>query len=297
MELKVINDVGCYNSHPMPQRGYAKALSVAGSDSSAGAGIQADLKTFSALGVYGATAITAVTAQNTQGVFAIEALSPKIVYDQIVRVAEDLDPAAIKIGMLANAEVAEAVADALALISRPIILDPVMVSSSGHRLLSVEAQEVVVRRLLPISELVTPNIPEMAALTGMPLRSEDEKLLAAKSLIDLGARAVLLKGGHEEGNFKTDLLYRPSCGGVESLSFTMPTVNTKNVHGTGCTLSAAIAAFRALGYPLAEALREAKSYIAQAIAAGADVVVGHGHGPVNHLFNPRKLESYVKQEL
>lgn len=292
MELQLNNKEGRQHSPRKPQKHYRAVLSIAGSDSSGGAGIQADLKTFSALGVYGATAITAITAQNTVGVHSQFAIAPEMVQSQIVAVVEDIEPAVIKIGMLANAEVATAVADALSRYSTPIILDPVMVSSSGHRLLSVEAEEVVKRRLLPMATLITPNIPEMEALTSMPLTTLDEKLAAARHLIALGARAVLLKGGHEDGDIKTDILYRESSEGIVTSYFSAPTIATRNIHGTGCTLSSAIAAYVSRGLKLEEAVREAKNYVYEAIRAGADVSIGRGFGPVNHLFNPLKLETY-----
>lgn len=292
MELKVNNDKGGANSFRRPKKRYRAVLSIAGSDSSGGAGIQADLKTFSSLGVYGATAITAITAQNTVGVHSQLAIAPEMVQSQIVAVMEDIEPAVIKIGMLANTEVATAVADVLSRYSIPIILDPVMVSSSGHRLLSVEAEEVVKSRLLPMATLITPNIPEMVALTSMPLTTLDEKLAAARHLIALGARAVLLKGGHEEGDIKTDILYQNSAEGIITSHFSAPTIATCNIHGTGCTLSSAIAAYVARGLKLEDAVREAKAYLYEAIKAGADIAIGRGFGPVNHLFDPLKLETY-----
>ncbi len=295
MNLKVNNDKGCANSPRRLQKHYRAVLSIAGSDSSGGAGIQADLKTFSSLGVYGATAITAITAQNTLGVHAQLAISPEMVHSQIVAVVEDIAPSVIKVGMLANKDVATAVADALSRYNIPTILDPVMVSSSGHRLLAVDAQEVVKERLLPLSTLVTPNIPEMEALTAMPLTNVDEKLLAAKYLLSLGAGAVLLKGGHEEGDTKCDILYQLGANGIEITHFSTATIATKNIHGTGCTLSSAIAAYMARGLSLEDAVREAKTYIYEAIKAGADISIGRGFGPVNHLFDPQKLESYEER--
>lgn len=270
-------------------------LSIAGSDSSGGAGIQADLKTFSALGVYGATAITAITAQNTKGVNSQLAISPEMVYNQIVAVVEDIAPSAIKIGMLANKEIATVVADALSRYNIPTILDPVMVSSSGHRLLSLDAQEVVKERLLPLSTLVTPNIPEMEALTAMSLTTAEEKLTAAQYLLSLGAQAVLLKGGHEEGDTKCDTLYELDGSNITQLHLSTPTVATKNIHGTGCTLSSAIAAFMTRGLALREAVQEAKNYITEAIISGADIAIGNGFGPVNHLFNPLPMQVYEER--
>lgn len=271
------------------KKSYPTVLSIAGSDSGGGAGIQADLKTFSSLGVYGATAITAITAQNTQGVHSQFALPPQMVYDQIIAVMEDIHPSVIKIGMLSNVQVATVVADALKRYSIPIILDPVMVSSSGHRLLSAEAQEVLKERLLPMAQLVTPNIPEMEALSDMPLLTISDKYNAAKHLLSLGVQSVLLKGGHEEREVKVDILYQKSPQGIVTCSFSSDTLNTRNIHGTGCTLSSAIAAYMARGLTLKEAVSSAKIYITEAIKAGADISVGKGYGPVNHLFNPLKM--------
>ena len=271
------------------QKSYPIVLSIAGSDSSGGAGIQADLKTFSSLGVYGATAITAITAQNTQGVHSQLVIPPQMVYDQIVAVIEDLHPSVIKIGMLSNAEIVRTVAEALSHYSIPIILDPVIVSSSGHRLLSLEAQEVLKQKLLPISTLITPNIPEMLALTSMSLTSFSDKEKAAHHLMDYGVNAILLKGGHEEGNTKTDILFTKSTNGIQSSTFSADTISTQNIHGTGCTLSSAITAFMARGLDMHQAISHAKDYITQAITAGANIKIGHGFGPVNHGFNPLKM--------
>ena len=272
-----------------PQKTYPIVLSVAGSDSSGGAGIQADLKTFSALGVYGATAITAITAQNTQGVISQQALSPQMVYEQITAVVDDLSPTVVKIGMLSNVEIVHAVANALGQYSLTTILDPVMVSSSGHRLLSFEGQDALKEKLLPMATLITPNIPEMEALTGMSLTTFDEKQKAAHYLIDSGAKAILLKGGHEEGDIKTDILYSVHEGEMQIDTFASDTIPSKNIHGTGCTLSSAIAALMARGYALPNAVSEAKRYVSEAIRSGADIKIGHGFGPVNHGFNPLKM--------
>lgn len=276
---------------------YPVVLSIAGSDSSGGAGIQADLKTFSALGVYGATAITAITAQNTQGVHSQLAIDPQMVYEQIVAVVEDLHPSFIKIGMLSNADIVRVVAKALSRYTIPVILDPVIVSSTGHRLLSIEAQEVIKSQLLPLSLLVTPNIPEMEALTNHLVDTYEHKVEASKILFDYGAKAILLKGGHEEGERKSDILFTNSQSGVESEIFASESVATPNTHGTGCTLSSAIAAFMARGCGMVEAIAEAKSFITEAIRSGADIVIGHGIGPVNHGFNPKQMMAYERREL
>ena len=268
---------------------YPVVLSIAGSDSSGGAGIQADLKTFSALGVYGATAITAITAQNTQGVHSQFALDPKIVYEQIVAVIDDIHPQAIKIGMLSNTDIVVAVADALSKYSIPIILDPVIVSSSGHRLLSIDAIDAMKERLFHMATLLTPNLPEMYALTNLPLNSDKEKREAAHFLMNYGINAILLKGGHEAGEIKRDILYIKSNDEMNISYLSSPTIKTKNIHGTGCTLSSAITAFIARGLCLEDAIAKAKEYITNAIRYGADIEIGKGYGPINHNFNPLKM--------
>lgn len=270
-------------------KSYPIALSIAGSDSSGGAGIQADIKTFSALGVYGVTAITAITAQNTLGVHSQLAIDPQMVYDQICAVVDDLHPQVVKIGMLSNEGIVLAVAEALRKYQLPVILDPVIISTSGHRLLSEDAQEVLKHKLLPLSTLVTPNIPEMSTLTAMPLATFEDKERAAQHLMQYGATSVLLKGGHEEGDTKSDILFSMSPSGVQSTIFSSQTIQTRNTHGTGCTLSAAIAAFMARGLSVGDAVAEAKRYVTEAILSGADVSMGGGFGPVNHGFNPLKM--------
>lgn len=270
-------------------KSYPIALSIAGSDSSGGAGIQADIKTFSALGVYGATAITAITAQNTLGVHSQLAIDPQMVYDQICAVVDDLHLQVVKIGMLSNEGIVRAVAEALRKYQLPVILDPVIISTSGHRLLSEDAQEVLKHKLLPLSTLVTPNIPEMSTLTAMPLATFEDKERAAQYLMQYGATSVLLKGGHEEGDTKSDILFSMSPSGVQSTIFSSQTIQTRNTHGTGCTLSAAIAAFMARGLSVGDAVAEAKRYVSEAILSGADVSMGGGFGPVNHGFNPVKM--------
>ena len=270
-------------------KSYPIVLSIAGSDSSGGAGIQADIKTFSALGVYGATAITAITAQNTLGVFSQSHLDPKLVYEQICCVMDDLRPSVVKIGMLANTEIVRSVADALSKYKVTIVLDPVMVSTSGHRLLSVEARDVIKERLLPMSSVITPNIPEMIELTEMTLSNMTEKETAAKHLLDLGVGYVLLKGGHEEGATKTDFLFYFDSDKLVTKAFSSETVVTKNTHGTGCTLSSAIASFIAKGFSVEESVAKAKQYVSDAIFHGAEISIGNGHGPINHSFNPQKM--------
>ena len=274
------------------RREYRVVLSIAGSDSSGGAGIQADLKTLSALGVYGATAITAITAQNTLGVHSQFSIAPHMVYDQIIAVMDDLSPSVIKIGMLSNAEIVVAVTEALSQYSIPIILDPVTVSTSGHRLLSLEAEGVLKQSLLPMAMLVTPNIPEIEALAEITITTYEDKVRAAERLFHYGTKAILLKGGHEEGDTKSDILFTNTPSGIHSTLYTSDTISTRNTHGTGCTLSSAIAAYIARGYKLEEAISLAKEYVTESIRHGADIAIGHGFGPVNHGFNPQKMLTY-----
>jgi hydroxymethylpyrimidine/phosphomethylpyrimidine kinase len=258
----------------------AIALTIAGSDSSGGAGIQADLKTFSALGVYGASVITALTAQNTRGVSAIHDVPADFVTAQMEAVFSDLDVAATKIGMLSQLRVIEAVADGLARYRQSkVVLDPVMVAASGDRLLAPDAIDVLRRALIPRALVITPNLPEAATLldTGVA-QSESDMRRQGEKLMALGARAVLIKGGHGTGAESVDYLIEP--GAVVRLA--AERIATKNTHGTGCTLSSAIAAGLAKGRSLAEAVRQAKAYVTAAIAAADRIRIGHGHGPVHH---------------
>lgn len=263
---------------------YIPVLSIAGSDSSGGAGIQADIKTMSALGAYAMTAITAITVQNTLGVTAVQAIRPEIITGQIDAVFADIPPRAVKIGMLFNAATASAVADALACHHAPnIVLDPVMISTSGSRLLAEDAIEVIVRRLIPIADIITPNAMEAEALTGTT-----DPALQIERLLAKGARAILIKGGDTDtaNDTVTDWLHTAQEGTVRIDS---PRIRSVNTHGTGCTLSSAIASFLAMGCPVAEAVFKAKEYITDAISAGSKVSAGHGHGPVNHFFHPLPL--------
>lgn len=268
-------------------RRYFTVLTIAGSDPSGGAGIQADLKTMSALGCYGMSVITSLTAQNTTGVRSVMAASPEIVRDQIDMVMEDIPPLAVKTGMLCNAEVAAAVAERLAAY-RPdfLVVDPVMISTSGARLLSEDAVKVITERIFPLATLITPNLNEARALTG-----QDTPEAQAASFRAMGCRNILLKGGDStDPIYKTDLLYLE--GVEEPMVLRADAVETVNTHGTGCTLSSAIACYLALGHQLADAVRHAKAYITEALREGAFVTVGSGHGPVNHLFAPRRLKNY-----
>jgi hydroxymethylpyrimidine/phosphomethylpyrimidine kinase len=255
------------------------ALTIAGSDSGGGAGIQADLKTFSALGVFGASVLTAVTAQNTHGVRDVEVLSPRIVGAQIDAVMSDLAVGAIKIGMAASAPVIETIAGRLAIVSQPVVLDPVMVATAGDRLLAEDAVAALREGLVPLATLVTPNLPEAALLSGLRM-AEDEAAMArqAEAMMEAGARAVLIKGGHLTGAESVDLLF----DGETMHRLSAKRVATRNDHGTGCTLSAAIAARLALGDTLQEAVSAAKDYLTQALAHADELTIGSGRGPVHH---------------
>lgn len=258
----------------------AIALTIAGSDSGGGAGIQADLKAMSALGVYGASVITAVTAQNTRAVTAVHAIPVPVIRAQIDAVLGDLDVKAIKIGMLATPEIIGAVADAIAGFQGPIVLDPVMVAKSGDALLAEAAVASLRDRLLPRATLLTPNLPEAARLLGVAdAATLDDMADQAQALLALGAGAVLMKGGHGRGTVCRDLLVTQVGVLVE---LTAPRLATKNTHGTGCTLSSAIAAGLAKGLTLTSAVQEAHTYLQGAINAADDLRVGHGHGPVHH---------------
>jgi hydroxymethylpyrimidine/phosphomethylpyrimidine kinase len=256
------------------------AVTIAGSDSGGGAGIQADMKTFAALGVYGASVITALTAQNTHGVFGIHDVPREFIRAQIDAVFSDLKVDAVKIGMLSHPAVIEVVAAGLDKYQqKKVVLDPVMVATSGDRLLAADAVEVLRRELIPRALVITPNLPEAAALLDAPI-AESETMMREQGerLLALGAKAVLIKGGHAGGAQSVDLLVEPTA--VARLA--SERVATKNTHGTGCTLSAAIAAGLARGQNLADAVREAKAYVTGAIAAADRLDVGTGHGPVHH---------------
>jgi len=262
------------------------ALTIAGSDSSGGAGIQADLKSFTAFGVYGASVLTALTAQNTRGVDDVLAVPPEFVTAQLNAVLSDLVVGAAKTGMLANAGIIFAVAEVLERHARlPLVCDPVMVATSGDVLLEPDAIDAMKQRLIPRAALITPNIPEAARLLGCPEAADiDEMTRQARALRGLGCGAVLLKGGHCGNDSAVDILVH--TGGVTPLE--APRIPTPNTHGTGCTLAAAITALLAAGDPLEQAVRRAKMYVWRALEAGAGLVIGHGSGPVDHLFAIRR---------
>lgn len=268
---------------------YPKVLTIAGSDSGAGAGIQADIKAISACGAYATTAITAITAQNTLGVEAVFPLPAEIVAAQITTVMNDIGADAIKIGMLQSAEIIKTVAKTLASYScKNIVLDPVMVSTSGHKLMAPEAIETLKKYLLYNTRLITPNIPETEVLLGCKIKTLEEMTDCAQK-ISQGKVSVLLKAGHCEGNELTDVLYNNET--KEIMYLKSPRIETKNTHGTGCTLSSAIAAFLAQNYSLNDAVGKAKEYLHKALKSGSNYSIGGGHGPVNHFFNNTPLFS------
>jgi len=257
-------------------------MTIAGSDPSAGAGIQADLKTFSALNVYGTTVITALTAQNTRGISGIEPVRPGFVRDQINAIFDDMPVDAVKIGMLGSAEIIAAVASALKS-HKPahVVVDPVMVSSSGRRLLSRQAIEAMIADIFPLASLLTPNLDEAAVLLDEPVLHDQEEMdKCAAKIARMGVAGVLLKGGHLKGQKAVDVLY----AGDEIAHFSAERINTKNTHGTGCTLSAAIAAFLAQGHDLSQAIGKAKTYTTGAIKAADELNTGEGAGPLNHFW-------------
>lgn len=264
----------------------ARVLSIAGSDSGGGAGVQADLKTAAALGCYGMTAITAITAQNTLGVQAIHALPPALLAQQIDAVVEDIGADAVKIGMLHEPEVVRVVAAAIRRHRlRNVVLDPVMVATSGDRLITAPTMRVLVDELFPLACVVTPNLDEAAWLLGRGIDAAAQLEDAARALQALGAPALLLKGGHLAGAEVVDLLLPASP--AAPVRWSSPRIASRNTHGTGCTLSTAIACQLALGLALTDAVAAARAYVQGALAAAATLRIGHGHGPLNHGFAPQ----------
>jgi hydroxymethylpyrimidine/phosphomethylpyrimidine kinase len=256
------------------------ALTIAGSDGSGGAGVQADLKTFQALGVYGVSAVTAVTVQNTQRVHAVQEIKPQIVHDQIACLFEDMPVHCVKIGMVSSAALIRAVTRALSGAARPpVVLDPVMVSSSGYDLLRPDARQTLIDQLLPLAAVVTPNIREAEILAGGEISTLEQMKAAACRITELGADRVVVTGGHLPGDQATDILY----DGQSFLRLDSPRLNTPDPHGTGCTFSAAIAAFIAKGHPFFDAVQQAKRYVTGAIAHC--LPLGKGHGPTHHFFD------------
>ena len=276
------------NQHPSSKH-YARVLTIAGSDSGGGAGIQADLKTFAALGCYGMTAITALTAQNTKGVQGIHGIPAEFLKAQIQSVMDDIGVDAVKIGMLHAPEIVDVVAWAIDHYQlKNVVLDPVMVATSGDRLIASETVQVLVRELFPRATLITPNLDEAVLLLGREISDTSMLETAGRALLAMDARAVLLKGGHLPGDDVADLLVQPNS---PSERLSSRRIQSRNVHGTGCTLSSAIAAYLALGMGLSEAVHCARQFIVQAIAHGADITTGQGHGPLNHGFAPVPMHS------
>lgn len=267
-----------------PAYEYLRVLTIAGSDSGGGAGIQADLKTFAALGCFGMSAITALTAQNTLGVRSIHGVPVSHLRDQIDAVVEDIGVQAVKIGMLHAPDVVQTVSDAIDRHALPnVVLDPVMLATSGAALIDSPAIAGLVQALFPRALLITPNLDEAALLVGRPLHSEQDMEAAAQQLLTMGARAVLIKGGHMSGDVVCDLLQLP---GAAPLWMRAPRIATPNTHGTGCTLSSGIAAHLAMGASLPEAVQAARTFVRSALEAGAPVRTGAGSGPLNHGFAP-----------
>lgn len=266
---------------------YPRLLTIAGSDSCGGAGIQADLKTFSALGCYGMTAITALTAQNTVGVQSIVPTPAAMLRTQIDSILSDVGCDAAKIGMVPDAPGIRALTQALHTHAIPfVVLDPVVTATTGTTLMEHSAAAVLLQELAPLSTLITPNLPEARLLAEQNIESVDDMLEAAHTLQQRGASAVLVKGGHMPGDTLSDVLLL--ADGSEHV-FTDTRIDTRNTHGTGCTLSAAIAAHLALGADMLRAVQRGRDYVRNALTAGAKACIGHGHGPVNHGFDPQPM--------
>lgn len=266
---------------------YINVLTIAGSDSGGGAGIQADLKTFSALGCFGTSVITAVTAQNTMGVRSVHGIPVEIIKDQLQAVLEDITPTAIKIGMINRAEVVQVIENELKAYQHiPVILDPVMVATSGHRLIEPDTVNQLIEKLFPVVTLVTPNIDEAVILSGQEINNLDDMIAAGRKIVGKGAKAVLVKGGHLAGPVIYDVFIQGKDAPVVLESVF---IHSKNLHGTGCTLSSAIAAEMAKGNDLLTSIKNAKDYISKALQSGRDVKTGEGNGPLNHFFDPLKL--------
>lgn len=262
---------------------YPIVLTIAGSDCSGGAGIQADIKTISALGGYAASVVTAVTVQNTKGIRAVHTVPPEIVQGQIEAVMEDLLPTVIKIGMVSDEEIVRTIAGSLRKYHpKYVVYDPVMVSTSGRKLMTEEAVEIIKKELFPLTHLITPNLDEVEVLTGKKVRTLEEMQQAAHQLSELYRTAVLVKGGHLSGSEMQDVL----CTDGNIFIYKEPKIHSRNLHGTGCTLSSSIATYLSLGYTMAQAVGKAKEYLNGAIDAGKEIIIGQGNGPLCHFWNP-----------
>ncbi|WP_419701115.1 bifunctional hydroxymethylpyrimidine kinase/phosphomethylpyrimidine kinase [Mucilaginibacter sp. NFX135] len=266
---------------------YPSVLTIAGFDGSGGAGIQGDIKTISALGCYATSVLTALPVQNTCGVRSIHAIPVEVVGAQLQAILDDIFPDAIKIGMIHTTDVLEAIVNTLLQYPEvPVVFDPVMVSTSGHQLLEDSTVEAIVKKMFPLAAVITPNLDETTVLTGMPVHTLDDMRIAGKKLMGMGARSVLLKGGHLDATQLTSL-YFTNDGKVQEYSFEK--IDTQNTRGTGCALSSAMACYIAQKKSLADAVVLAQEYVHQAILAGKDARTGKGNGPLNHFFNPQKL--------
>jgi len=271
----------------MKSYSYPSVLTIAGFDGSGGAGIQADIKTFSALGCYATSVLTALPVQNTTGVKSIYPIPAEAVAEQIRTVLEDIPAGAIKIGMVHSSELVDIIAHELSSYkSTPIVFDPVMVASSGHKLIKDETIQSIVSKLFPLSTIITPNLDEASVLSGKTISSVDDMYSAGEAIMKLGPGSVLLKGGHLKSDKLTSLYFTPDGTIVE---YHFDRYDTNNTHGSGCTLSSAIAAYIARGYSNRDAVAAGQDYVQQAILHGSDVLTGKGNGPLNHFFNPHKM--------
>jgi len=265
-------------------RKYHKVLTIAGSDPSGGAGIQADLKTIASLGCYGLTVVTALTAQSTQGVSAVHPVPVSFAQEQLESLFKDIGADSVKVGMVYSPELIQTVARTLRKYdARPIVLDPMVVSQSGERLLQEEAVAALKEELMPLATIMTPNLPEAECFLGHPLETPEDRRTAVRELASMGSQTILLKGGHTPDEVCEDLLYQASD--QRFTVFSGKRIVTKNDHGTGCTLSAAIASYLAMGASLEDAVGRAKVYVAKALRAGADFTLGRGRGPLHHFFD------------
>jgi hydroxymethylpyrimidine/phosphomethylpyrimidine kinase len=271
---------------------YPSVLTIAGFDGSGGAGIQADIKTFSALGCYASSVLTALPIQNTQGVRNIYPIPIEAVADQLEAVLDDILPKAIKIGMVHTPQLVEVIINTLKKYPKvPIVFDPVMVATSGHRLIEEETVTTIIEKLFPIADIITPNMDEAAILAGMEVKTLNEMIAAGEKILKYGCKNILLKGGHQETSRITSLLISEN---QEVISYETEKFITGNTHGSGCTLSSAIAAYMARGENLKDAVAKAQEYVFEAIKNGKDAITGKGNGPLNHFFNPEKL---IKNEM
>jgi hydroxymethylpyrimidine/phosphomethylpyrimidine kinase len=271
---------------------YPSVLTIAGFDGSGGAGIQADIKTFSALGCYATSVLTALPVQNTQGVRNIYPIPIEAVADQLEAVLDDIFPKAIKIGMVHTSQLVEVIINTLKKYPKvPIVFDPVMVATSGHRLIEEETVATIIEKLFPIADIITPNMDEAAILAGMEVKTLNEMLAAGEKILKYGCKNILLKGGHQETSRITSLLISEN---QEVISYETEKFITDNTHGSGCTLSSAVAAYMARGENLKDAVAKAQQYVFEAIKNGKDAITGKGNGPLNHFFNPEKL---IKNEM